>query len=204
MPVSRGRRRRARTSIITANRQTISAQEEPPRGRLGRAVTRFRSIFYPWWKLLIELLAVGGAVIGIYVAFYNAVPDIHLATPYQTSPVEFGFYINENSPFIYIHLAAVNCFIVHTIDEYGHTNEKNIKIINPMDRLVGGHDWQIYYRCPVRYDVQLREIEVIVMAVYHWHFLGLDWGKLTDTKSLPFIWPAGPFNPQWREGMAVD
>jgi hypothetical protein len=33
--------------------------------------------------------------------------------------------------------------------------------------------------------------------------LSIDW-KRWGTKSLPFTWPAGPYNLQWREGPAVN
>jgi hypothetical protein len=143
VPVSRGRLRRTRNSTVHAHRRIISIQEQSQPRHLARFAMRFRSLFYPWWRLLVVCIAVVSTPIGIYL---NAIPDIHLATPSSTSPTEFAFYVSENSPFVSLHLRALNCLIVDykgTEGQKEYTLSNNL-IIQRVDLIIGTTEKQIY------------------------------------------------------------
>lgn len=158
-----------------------------------------RSIFYPYWKLLVEGIAVVGAALGIYIAFSSAEPEIHLVGQSSDSPVEFAFYIRENSPIISTRLLTVACIIENANNIDNHSIMRDVATIDSFDKIIGQGNRQIYYRCPIHIGKPLRLLETSVVVAYRWRIFGFDWWS-SSAKSLTFTWPAGPFNRHWREG----
>lgn len=201
MAKSRGRRK-IKQKRPTTKAQTASPLTPRPQATPRRFVMLIRSIFYPYWKLSVEAIAVAGAAVGIYVAFLSAEPEIHLTDQSSDAPVEYAFYIRENSPVIATHIFEINCII-----EEAHDIKQNIMreavMANSTDKLIGTGNRQVYYRCPVHLGIPIISIRTSVIIAFRWHIFGFDlWSS--NAKSLAFTWPAGPHDKHWREGATVN
>jgi hypothetical protein len=152
--------------------------------------------------LLVEAIAVVGAGLGIYIAFSSAEPEIHLTEQSSAAPIEFAFYIRENSPIISVHLLQTTCVIEHAIDINNSTIDNTFSV-NAIDKIIGVGNRQIYYRCPIHLGIPLIRLETSVIVEFRWYIFGFDWWS-TSAKSLTFTWPAGPYDQHWREGSAVN
>lgn len=188
-----GRRRPRQIRTPTRNQAPLPIQSK---SRLGQIV---RSAFYPYWKLLVEFAGVGAAAFGVYIGFVTAVPEIHLATQSSTSPVEYGFYIQETSPIIAAHITRLICGIVYYKD-INNNIQKDTKTESPINLVLNRENRQLFYRCPIHLGIPLQNIETNVTVVYYWNVFGVDIWRERSTTSLIFTWPAGAYNRQWREG----
>jgi hypothetical protein len=144
------------------------------------------------------VIAVIGAAFGVYIGFVNATPAFQIAAPPSRAPVEFGFYIVENSPLISVHIDKFTCNVISYIDALNN-QVNNWSVENRLDIIVGDGNRQVLFQCSFHFGILITKIEVSVIVDYRWHFFGLDWWRW-ETVSQPFGWPLSKYDPMWREG----